>query len=121
MRAYLSPSFTTNKMKILFQIIDKCSKKFIEYFDPDSEEVQEFEMQDIFTRFTNDVIASCVFGIEVDSLREPDNEFYMRGRQATDLTKPTANFKVVCAMLLPKLYKVGGKLLHFWCNIHSYA
>jgi cytochrome P450 family 9 len=40
------------------------------------------ELKDIYTRYTNDVIATAVFGIGVDSLKHPTNEFYMMGQKA---------------------------------------
>jgi cytochrome P450 family 9 len=63
------------------------------------------EMKDLFTRYTNDVIATAAFGIECDSLRKTKNEFYEMGR---DLT----NFGGVRTLILfgysfsPKLMKV---------------
>jgi len=62
-------------------------------------------MKDLFTRYTNDVIATAAFGIECDSLSNPKNEFYKMGR---DLT----NFGGVRGLILfgyvfsPKLMKV---------------
>ncbi|KMQ82080.1 cytochrome p450 9e2, partial [Lasius niger] len=41
------------------------------------------EIKEVFTRYTNDVIATCAFGITVDSMRNPKNEFYVYGREAT--------------------------------------
>jgi cytochrome P450 family 9 len=63
------------------------------------------EMKDLFTRYTNDVIATAAFGIECDSLRNPKNEFYEMGRDVT-------NFRGVRALIVfgyafsPKLMKV---------------
>jgi len=63
------------------------------------------EMRDLFTRYTNDVIATSAFGIECDSLKNPKNEFYEMGRDVT-------NFGGVAALIFfgyafsPKLMKV---------------
>jgi len=43
------------------------------------------EMKDLFTRFTNDVIATSAFGIKCDSLSNPKNEFYEKGRDLTNI------------------------------------
>nr|CAH7720137.1 unnamed protein product [Callosobruchus chinensis] len=43
------------------------------------------ETKDVFTRYSTDVIASTVYGVEVDSLQQPNNPFYMMGKQATIL------------------------------------
>lgn len=63
-------------------------------------------MQDAFTRYTNDVIAASVFGLEVDSLKEPNNEFYLRGKHVTDLTKFPTNLKFMCSLAFPKTFRV---------------
>jgi len=63
------------------------------------------EMKDLFTRYTNDVIATAAFGIECDSLSNPKNEFYEMGKNIT-------NFGGVTTLIFfgyvvsPKLMKV---------------
>lgn len=110
MRTYLTPSFTTNKMKMLLQTMDSCAKRFVNHFMKKEGDIIETDMEDAFTRYTNDVIATSVFGIEVNSLKDPNNEFYLRGREATNLTNASTAFKVMCAMIAPKLYKVNCQL-----------
>jgi cytochrome P450 family 9 len=62
-------------------------------------------MKDLFTRYTNDVIATAAFGIGCDSLNNPTNQFYEMGKDVT-------NFGGIRAiiffgyMLSPKLMKV---------------
>lgn len=45
-----------------------------------NKDILKIDLKDIFTRFTNDVIASAAFGIEVDSLNNPKNKFYLMAR-----------------------------------------
>ncbi|XP_074035467.1 cytochrome P450 9e2-like [Leptinotarsa decemlineata] len=85
MRPILSPSFTSSKMRMMFELISECSENFIKHFHKKCSECTEGEMKSIFTRFTNDVIATTAFGVEVNSLEEPNNEFYLKGKEATDL------------------------------------
>ena len=42
------------------------------------------ELKEFFTRCTNDVIATTAFGIGVDSLKHPKNEFFVKGQEATN-------------------------------------
>nr|CAH7744913.1 unnamed protein product [Callosobruchus chinensis] len=63
-------------------------------------------MKDSLTRYTNDVIATCAFGIEVDSLNNPDNNFYVMGRKATDLTSLRRKLKLMGYLIIPWLYKL---------------
>ncbi|KAF5288530.1 hypothetical protein FQA39_LY15398 [Lamprigera yunnana] len=85
MRAILSPSFTGSKMKILFNLMEECAAQFMDYFKSYNGEV-DVEIKDTFTRFANDIIGTCAFGIQCNSLKHRDNEFYMMGKEATDFS-----------------------------------
>ena len=80
-RNTLSPAFTASKMRTMYVLMEQCAQKFtdglLEMYEGREEGV---DMKDVVSRYTNDVIASCAFGIEVDSLRVPDNEFYMKAK-----------------------------------------
>lgn len=84
-RTLLSPAYTASKMKAMFPLIVECAVNFSEYLTNVPSNKRVMEIKDIFTRYTNDVIATCAFGINVDSMRNPDNDFYVYGKKATDL------------------------------------
>lgn len=42
----------------------------------------DIDVKDLTTRYTNDVIASCAFGLKVDSHMDVDNQFYAMGKTA---------------------------------------
>lgn len=90
--------------------MDACGDKFVQHFLSKDQDILETDMQNAFTRYTNDVIASSVFGIEVDSLSDPENEFYLRGREVTNITPPVVAAKFMCSFLAPNLYRVIIKL-----------
>jgi cytochrome P450 family 9 len=69
------------------------------------------EMKDLFTRYTNDVIATSAFGIECDSLNNPKNEFYMMGKDVTNFGGVRA-FILFGYMISPKLMKVRMSVLY---------
>ncbi|XP_017770184.1 PREDICTED: cytochrome P450 9e2-like [Nicrophorus vespilloides] len=107
MRATLSPAFTSSKMRAMFTLINDCAKKFIDFHLEASKDGEiTVEMKDIFTRYANDVIATCAFGVTCDSLKEPKNEFYVMGRQASDFSSIIKNLKIFFFILLPKIAKV---------------
>ncbi|XP_072749237.1 cytochrome P450 9e2-like [Anoplolepis gracilipes] len=83
-RSILSPAFTSSKMKSMFKLMSDCGADFVNYLSQLPAEKKEMEMKDIFTRYTNDVIATCAFGISVNSMRNPENEFYVYGKEATN-------------------------------------
>nr|XP_023021162.1 cytochrome P450 9e2-like [Leptinotarsa decemlineata]XP_023021163.1 cytochrome P450 9e2-like [Leptinotarsa decemlineata]XP_023021164.1 cytochrome P450 9e2-like [Leptinotarsa decemlineata] len=108
MRPILSPSFTSSKMRTTFVLISKCTEDFVNHFLKKDEKCIEIEMKDAFTRFTNDVIATSAFGVEVNSLKEPDNEFYSMGKKLTDVKNSGILFKYIGYPLVPKLIKYLG-------------
>lgn len=107
-RSTLSPSFTANKMKIMFQLIDECSKAFVEYFVDHPEMASCFEAKDAFTRYTNDVIATAAFGIQVDSMKDRENEFYLRGKDVTSFSGFVRLAKFIILRGYPRISRLFG-------------
>ena len=68
-------------------------------------------MRDLFTRYTNDVIATSAFGIGCDSLNSPKNEFYEMGRNLTNIGGVRALI-IFGYMMSPKLMKVRMSVLY---------
>lgn len=68
MRTTLSPAFTGSKMRQMFQFVVECSEQTVKILQKECQEsTKQYapEMKDVFTRFTNDVIATSAFGIKV--------------------------------------------------------
>lgn len=82
MRATLSPAFTSSKMKQMFELVAECANDMTSELKKKSEKGEKlvYEMKDLFALYTNDVIASCAFGLKVNSIENPDNEFLRSGR-----------------------------------------
>lgn len=109
MRNTLSPSFTASKMKFMFDLISKCSKDFVDYMTDHPEICHAIETKEVFRRYTNDVIATAAFGISVNSMKVRDNEFYMRGVEATKFSSGLLSMiKFVFMRACPKLAKSMG-------------
>ncbi|CAH0564730.1 unnamed protein product [Brassicogethes aeneus] len=106
MRATLSPSFTSSKMKFMFSLMADAAHDFVQHFKNKNEKIVTVEMKDTCTRYTNDVIATTAFGVKVDSLKERDNEFYLMGKEATDFSGIIKNLKFFGYMSVPWLFKI---------------
>lgn len=78
MRATLSPAFTGSKMRQMFELVSQCADGVAQHFLKVSADgpVIQAEMKDLFSRYANDVIASCAFGIKIDSFADPTNDFF---------------------------------------------
>jgi len=94
-RTLLSPSFTSSKMRAMFQLMSECAVNFSEYLVKAPTDKRIMEMRDIFSRYTTDVIATCAFGISVDSMRDPDNDFYTFGAKVTNFNTIVIRIKIL--------------------------
>nr|XP_012230989.1 PREDICTED: cytochrome P450 9e2-like [Linepithema humile] len=109
MRNTLSPSFTASKMKFMFELISKCSSDFVDYLVEHPEICLAIEAKQAFRRYTNDVIATAAFGINVNSMKEQNNEFYTRGVEATTFSSGAlALLKFTLLRFFPRLAKSIG-------------
>ncbi|CAH1113652.1 unnamed protein product [Psylliodes chrysocephalus] len=107
MRPIISPSFTSNKMKTMFTLMDDCAKNFVNYLLNKNQDIVEVEMKNVATRFANDVIATTAFGVQVDSLEEPNNEFYKMGAQVTDFSSLRKALQFTRATVFPGSTKIS--------------
>ncbi|KAK9885367.1 hypothetical protein WA026_010863 [Henosepilachna vigintioctopunctata] len=103
MRSILSPSFTSSKMKSMFFLMCHNANNFVQHFIEKQEKIIEIEMKDSSTRYTIDVIASAAFGIQVDSLKDKDNEFYLMGTSLNNFSSPSRLFALFFYLFLPKV------------------
>ncbi|KAI4501172.1 hypothetical protein M0802_003545 [Mischocyttarus mexicanus] len=83
-RAMLSPMFTSSKLKGMFKLMNDCGVDFTDYLSKMPKEEKTLEMKEVLTRYTNDVIATCAFGISINSMKDRNNDFYVNGRKATN-------------------------------------
>lgn len=80
LRNKLSPTFTSGKLKHMFPIMVDISKNFNKCVaDIAKENPSGFMIKNVTSRFTTDVIGSCAFGLDCNSLLDPDNRFRRMG------------------------------------------
>ncbi|XP_058462570.1 probable cytochrome P450 9f2 isoform X2 [Malaya genurostris] len=105
MRATLSPAFTGSKMRHMFGLVVKCAESTAEFYVSEAKYGRrlELEMKEVFSKLCNDMIASVAFGIQVDSFRESQNDFYMMGKELLNFKKITTIPKVLIFRATPWL------------------
>lgn len=103
MRATLSPAFTGSKMRLMFELLRECVVDSMQHFreiNPDRK-ILSMEMRDVFARSSNDVIASCAFGLKVNSFKDRNNDFFEAGKRVSEMTSAKAFIKFVAQRLIP--------------------
>lgn len=110
MRATLSPAFTGSKMRQIFDLVRDVSQQTAEAIKSEipagSERV--LEIDEITFKITVDLIASCAFGIEVNSFKNPDNLFQKVAKKIMNFTTFKTTMKLIGFMTVPKLMKMFG-------------
>lgn len=83
LRAKLSPTFTSGKMKMMHSSILAVADQFRDHLKTLSSEgsSQELELKELLSQFTTDVIGNVAFGIECNSMKDPQSEFRRIGRK----------------------------------------
>ncbi|KAH8275378.1 hypothetical protein KR026_006051, partial [Drosophila bipectinata] len=84
LRHKLTPTFTSGKMKHMFPIVVKVGEEMDAVF---AEKVAEgqgqvLEVVDLVARYTADVIGNCAFGLNCNSLHNPQADFVTIGKRA---------------------------------------
>lgn len=109
MRATLSPAFTGSKMRQMFELVCECTEATAKYFQQraDRGEIINCEMKNVFARCATDIIASCAYGIKVDSLEDEDNDFFYAGKSfMNSLLGVKGMLKFMFMKLLPNLARI---------------
>lgn len=77
MRVTLSPAFTGSKMRQMLPFMTEISKNIVDYIKDHPS--NESHVDDLVRRYTVDVIASAGFGLQINSLKDRDNDFFRLG------------------------------------------
>lgn len=121
-RTLLSPAFTSSKMKTMFVLMSECAVDFTKYLSEIPADKSVLDMKDVFTKFMNDVIATCAFGIKIDTMRNPTNKFFIYGKDTTTFQGFRA-FKLLTFKIFPKLARflglriISDDVVNFFTNI----
>lgn len=87
LRSKLTPTFTTGKMKMMFETLLVCTDQLIEAMDWYCTQSKPVDIKEILGCFTTDIIGSCAFGIECNSFKDPNSAFRKHGRDIFAVSK----------------------------------
>ncbi|KYN29648.1 Cytochrome P450 9e2 [Trachymyrmex cornetzi] len=104
-RNLLTPSFTSNKIKMMFTLISESAQDFAKFITTLPADKGCINMKDAFSKYTNDVIATCAFGIKINSMKDPTNEFYINGKEISNFRGIRA-LKFLLLRTFPKLSQI---------------
>lgn len=82
-RSRLSPVFSSAKLKNIYYLLAEVGNNLNRYLmkiNDESNESSTLNYKDLSERYTIDVIASCIFGVQANSIENPKSEFYDKGK-----------------------------------------
>lgn len=116
MRSTLSPLFTGSKMRFMIQLMNESTKEFVshvhkEILDKSPKTGIEYNMEELLTCLTSDMIGSTAFGLQMNTIKDKhNNEFYQAGIR---LAYALMSLKTFFIMAFPKLTAwLGIKILN---------
>lgn len=104
LRAKLTPTFTSGKMKMMFNTLVECSGPMIRSVEKQAVEQTPIDIKEVLGCFTTDIIGSCAFGLECKSFEGEEAEFRTHGRKLFTPT-PLIVLQNAIAISLPRFAK----------------
>lgn len=101
-------------MKLMFEIVNAIGDKLVNVVEKETEISEKIEMHEILAKFTTDSISSVAFGMESNSLEDPDSMFRKMGREIVDFNAMEF-FKFLFTCSFPEL----SRKLHLTANKKS--
>ncbi|RWS00340.1 cytochrome P450 monooxygenase-like protein [Dinothrombium tinctorium] len=106
-RAIVSPSFSTAKLKALIETMNGAVSTLISNVEKAVKNNQTVDMKIYLCSLTLDIISSCAFGVKIDSLQDPNNSIVDNSNK---LFANNISWLSLFAFMSPSLAPVGSAL-----------
>uniref|UniRef100_A0A146L945 Putative cytochrome P450 6a14 n=2 Tax=Lygus hesperus TaxID=30085 RepID=A0A146L945_LYGHE len=100
LRNKLTPTFTSGKLKGMHGQLLDCADSLVEHMKT-IESAETFEARDLMACFTTDVIASCAFGLNIDTLTDRNSLFRAFGKATFNFSPTRKIFRTIRRLLGP--------------------
>lgn len=107
MRIKLTPTFTSGKMKMMFQTLVDCGDNLLQKIEIFADDTTPIDIKEMLGCYTTDIIGSCAFGIDCNSFNEEASLFRFYGRKIFDM-RPTRLLSIIATIILPKTASALG-------------
>lgn len=89
LRSKLTPAFSSGKLKSMCFQLGECADTLDQYLDDLVSSGNSQDLREIMAKFATDVIGSCAFGLQFNTLKDPNSEFRKMGQE---IFKPSIRF-----------------------------
>lgn len=106
MRVRLTHVFTSGRMKSMFHLVNQVGIELNSFMEKiplnPITKMASLELREVCALYTTDVIASCAFGVQANSLKDPNADFRKYGREIFNFTFLRA-FEFSSIFFLPEI------------------
>ncbi|XP_053706316.1 cytochrome P450 3A27 [Synchiropus splendidus] len=122
-RSVLSPSFTSGRLKEMYPIMLQHSESVIKNLQKQCDANEVVEVKEVFGPYSMDVVTSCAFSVDIDSINSPSDPFVKNIKKMVkfNFLDPLIIISVLFPFLRPILEKMQvtlfpGDVLDFFFN-----
>ncbi|XP_006859934.1 PREDICTED: cytochrome P450 3A9-like [Chrysochloris asiatica] len=112
-RAVVSPTFSSRKLKAMFSLMKRHGNILVQNIEKTVALDEVIDMKEIFGAYSLDIVTSMSFGVDTDSISNPDDVFlrYTKKLISFSFVSPLIILTVMFPFLLPLLEKMNMTLL----------
>nr|CAD7614996.1 unnamed protein product [Timema genevievae] len=107
LRTKLTPAFTSGKLKNMIDAMAECSLEMNTELQATANNNSIIEVKDMAGNFTTQVIGSVIFGLQFNSIKDPNSKFRKLGHEMFDPSYKRA-VTLMLNNILPKISKLLG-------------
>lgn len=105
LRTKLSPAFTSGKLKSMFSTLLDCGSAIQGKLKTFADSGESLDLREMAANFTTNCVSNIAFGIKVDSINNPNNEFRQCGKKIFE-SSLWNSLRQILNFLAPKLMTV---------------
>lgn len=82
LRSKLTPSFSSGKLKNMCSQLEECASVLSDYLASYiQQQDKSTDLREVMAKFATDVIGTCAFGMQFNTLKDPDSQFRKMGQE----------------------------------------
>lgn len=101
-RSVLSPTFTSGKMKGMFHLVEHKADALVSYIHREMKNKASLTLRKTFGLYTLEIISSCAFGMETNTLTDGDSVFAQKAQKFFETSK-LRMIKLIFIIMFPQL------------------
>ncbi|CAG2168028.1 unnamed protein product, partial [Oppiella nova] len=105
-RAIVSPAFTTGKLRSMMDSISGIADRFVTNLDTFARNGQTVDIREYMGAFAMDVISACAYGVNVESINNPNHPIVVNARKMLSVDSSVSNILSILVPPIARLFRL---------------